>query len=707
MEVPNNNLTNLPQELFQLTRLTELYLTGNHLSVLPSKIGQLTNLTTLTLSGNNLTVLPKEISQLKKLDTFFINSNKLKEVPQELFQLTKITRLNLSENYLSSLPPEIIRLTMLKMLCLDNNQLTKIPAEIIQLTKLKTLNLNNNFLTSPPLEIAKQGIKAIRKYFTDLEGEKKELAEVKVILVGEGASGKTSLTRILRGEPFNEKEAMTHGIRIKPWIAAGQDKKIRCKLWDFGGQEIMHATHQFFLSRRSLYVLVLDGRKDERTEHWLRCIETFGGDSPVLVVLNKYDVNPGFDLNQPFLQKKYPSIKGFYRTSCRTEQGVKAFTQALCEELDKVPLTRELWPATWFQAKQSLEKMDEPRISYEKFEDVCIQAGVQDESSRTVLAEFLHDLGVIIHFTDFELNDNHVLDPKWVTGAVYRIINSPLVAECEGLLNFNDLKEILARQKDDEHHYYPADHVYIIELMKKFELCYEVAKDEVLIPDLLAVSEPPFDFDEQNSLRFLLEYKDFFPPSIMPRFIVKRHEEIKDELRWRTGVVLKHPLLDAIAAVRADNEAKHVQIMVNGTERKIFLALIWLTFRELHTGFEDLKVSERIPLPDNPTVSVAYKTLLNYAEQEMEKIIPEGTDKAYSVPKLLAGVHFDSENEGEKMVALAEGERKGGAMNQTGSTLNTVFKLEPSVFGVGFNLNAVFDILLGKERRKTRSRSNS
>ncbi len=391
------------------------------------------------------------------------------------------------------------------------------------------------------------------------------------------------------------------------------------------------------------------------------------------MVLNKYDANPGFDLNQPFLQKKYPSIKGFYRTSCKTEQGLKAFTKALCEELDKVPLTKELWPATWFQAKQSLEKMDEPRISYEKFEDVCIQAGVQDESSRTVLADFLHDLGVIIHFTDFELNDNHVLDPKWVTGAVYRIINAPLVAERKGLLRLDDLKDLLAWQEKDEHHYYPADHVYIIELMKKFELCYEVAKNEVLIPDLLAVSEPPFIFDEQGALRLLLYYEDFFPPSVMPRFIVKRHEEIKDELRWRSGVVLEHPLLDAVAVVRADNEARRIQIMVSGTERKVFLALIWLTFRELHTGFEDLKVSERIPLPDNPTVSVAYKTLLNYAEQEMEKIIPEGTDKAYSVRELLAGVHFDSQSEGQKMLALAERERKGGVLNRTSRALNTIF----------------------------------
>ncbi len=114
-----------------------------------------------------------------------------------------------------------------------------------------------------------------------------------------------------------------------------------------------------------------------------------------------------------------------------------------------------------------------------------------------------------------------------------------------------------------------------------------------------------------------------------------------------------------------------------------------------------------MPLPDNPALSVAYKTLLNYAEQDMEKIIPEGTNKAYSVRGLLAGVHFDSQSEREKMIALADGERKGGAMNQTGSTLNTIFKLEPSVFGVGINLNAVFDYFLGRERRKPPGRPAS
>jgi hypothetical protein len=344
--------------------------------------------------------------------------------------------------------------------------------------------------------------------------------------------------------------------------------------------------------------------------------------------------------------------------------------------------------------------MDRPRISYERFEDICLQAGVEEENNRNVLADFLHDLGIIIHFTDFTLNDNHVLDPKWVTGAVYRIINAPLVAEHGGLLRLDDLEEILQRQDDDVYRYYPADHLYIVELMKKFELCYTAATDEVLIPDLLPVSEPSLSFDEQDALHFVLAYKDFFPPSVMPRFIVKRHEEIKDELRWRTGVVLNQPLLDAVAVVRADNEARRIHISVTGRERKVYLAHIWLTLREINASFEGLKVSERIPLPDDPSISVAYKTLLNYAKRGMEKIIPEDTDKAYSIQELLAVVHPENQSESEKMQEMLQRyERKVKNNEAVAEQINKYLDMKPSFLGMSINLNALFDSLLCRHKK--------
>ena len=104
--------------------------------------------------------------------------------------------------------------------------------------------------------------------------------EVKVLLVGEGGSGKTSLVKRLMGQGFDPNESQTHGINIRHKDFApptpGSDP-VHVRFWDFGGQEIMHATHQFFLSQRSVYVLVLDARKEEAAEYWLKHIESFGG----------------------------------------------------------------------------------------------------------------------------------------------------------------------------------------------------------------------------------------------------------------------------------------------------------------------------------------------------------------------------------------------------------------------------------------------
>jgi internalin A len=99
-----------------------------------------------------------------------------------------------------------------------------------------------------------------------------------VILVGGGGSGKTSLVRRFLGENFNVDEPQTHGINIRRWSPKGDlSGSARLYLWDFGRQDIVRATHQFFLSKRSLYIVVLDGRKEEDPEYWLQHIESFGG----------------------------------------------------------------------------------------------------------------------------------------------------------------------------------------------------------------------------------------------------------------------------------------------------------------------------------------------------------------------------------------------------------------------------------------------
>ncbi|MGX9727959.1 MAG: COR domain-containing protein [Candidatus Electronema sp. VV] len=657
LNLSNKGITTLPHELFQLTSLTDLFLSRNQLTILPPEFCQLTNLTLLALSLNQLASLPPELCQLKNLTSLDLWGNQLTSLPPELCQLTNLTGLNLSSNQLTTLPPELF-----------------------QLTNLTKLNVIDNPLISPPPEIARKGIDAIRRYFDELDKGKQPLNEVKILLIGDGAAGKTSLVKQLFGQPFDQHEDTTHGISIRGWEQKVGGRQIRINIWDFGGQEIQHATHQFFLSRRSLYVLVLDSRRDDKTEYWLQYIQTFGGSSPVLVVLNKEDENPSFDVNRPFLLQKYPGIRHFFRTCCADGRGINRFKEVLLDELAKVEMIGIRWPQSWFQVKQRIEQADKPYISCEEYESICAEAGITEEQNREVLVGFLHDLGAAVHFDDYVLNAMHVLDPIWVTQAVYKIITAKEMADSKGLLRLERLAEIL-RQNGDERHSWPVHtHVFILELMKKFQLCWGIGEQAVLLPQLLPVAEPEFTFDYSGALGFVLHYHDFLPPSVFPRFMVKVHQSIKPGLCWRTGVVLEDTASGSLAAVKADIEARRIRFWVHGPRRKEYLTFLWFSLREINDSFKQLNVSERIPMPDAPHVTADYQTLLNCLKEGMERYMPDRAEKSYSVKELLGLV--EPENHKQLMEALR---MLGKKIDE-----KDILELKPNWNGLGIDLKELF-----------------
>ncbi len=150
-----NQLTELPNEIWQLSNLTTLNLFDNQLRELPEAIGRLTSLTTLNLSENRLTKLPEAINLLTSLTTLNLSCNQLRELPEAIGQLTSLTTLHLSDNQLRELPAAIGRLTSLTTLHLSRNKLTELPAAIDRLTSLTTLHLSDNQLRELPAAIGR------------------------------------------------------------------------------------------------------------------------------------------------------------------------------------------------------------------------------------------------------------------------------------------------------------------------------------------------------------------------------------------------------------------------------------------------------------------------------------------------------------------------------------------------------------------------
>ena len=382
---------------------------------------------------------------------------------------------------------------------------------------------------------------------------------------------------------------------------------------------------------------------------------------------------------------KYKGIKGFYPVSCSKNLGFEVFLVELKRALTQVELLKTFWPKNWFEIKKHLENMEKDFISYDEYKAICLKSDVIDNSSQITLLEFLNDLGIILHFRDLDLFDTHVLEPKWITEAVYKIINAKELSESKGILKLDLLSNILAPQNKDDRFYPQNRFPYIINLMKKFELCYEIDSSSVLIPQLLNVQKPSIDFDYNNSLKYFIEY-DFLPKSVMPRFIVNMRNDIEGELRWRTGVVLEDQVFKCRALIEADERDKRIYVNVSGELKRDYFAIIRYTLKAINLSFEKIRAIEKVPMSDKPTVTVSYDHLLRLENLGIKDYIPDGADRLYSVKELLGTIRIENGTE-EEITKILKKLLEANTRETLIKKVNDIVLLQPNFMGVGIDIN--------------------
>ena len=484
----------------------------------------------------------------------------------------------------------------------------------------------------------------ILEYLFRIQKQAQPLNEAKLIFVGFGAVGKTSLVNRLVHQTFKVGETKTEGIQITDWpLCLNGNEEVKLNVWDFGGQEIMHSTHQFFLTERSLYLLVLNGRQgheDADAEYWLELIQSFGGNSPVIVVLNKVEEHP-FDVNRSGLKQKFPNIKDFVRTDCATEIGLDELRQVIERETDHLEHLRDPFPTSWFAIKQRLADMQENYISFGQYRNICNQNKESDLDSQDSLAVHLHSLGIALNYKDdSRLRDTNILNPLWVTNGIYKILNAHDLADHKGELDIACLTQLL-----DANNYPHERHGFLMELMRKFELCFpfQDSQDRYLIPDLLDKQQPPEaeDFILEDCLNFRYKYP-ILPEGLLPRFIVRTHILNRNPLRWRTGVILDFEGNHAL--VKADRQDRSVTISIKGPQqgRRRLLAIIRSDLERIHSSFKT-QPEEQVPIPQHPHLNQKYQDLLVMEKQNFTEIpmVINGQGTQINIKELLDGVDLD------------------------------------------------------------------
>ncbi len=507
-----NQLTALPEAISKLISLQLLKLSDNKLTALPEAIGKLAALNYLTLQSNQLTALPESIGQLTKLEVFVIWTNQITMLPDSLRNLEHLKEFRIGDNPLILLPDWIGRLTRLKILDigvlkltnvphwlnqlqeltqidLDKNKLTDLPLSLAQLEHLEQIDLNDNPLNPELAAAYEQGLDAVMAYLrAKAEGGEIVLNEAKLILVGEGGVGKTSLLSALRGDQWIENRESTEGVDvdIRSLTVQTPDNgpEITLNGWDFGGQNIYRHTHQLFFTAPAVYLVVWKPREGPQqgfVKEWIKLVKHREPEAKVLVIAT----HGGPQQRQPDIDRQElwdlfgkDTVLDFFFVDSKPDEigqrrGIKKLRQAIARIAATLPEMGRSVPESFQKAREALIQTDAAYLPLTQVYDICRENGMEDYIARLFVA-ISHRLGHLIHYEhDAALRDIVILKPDWLATAISFVLDDEATRNAQGLVSFARLSDLWDDPSRDAEDRYPAElHRIFLRLMERYDLSY-------------------------------------------------------------------------------------------------------------------------------------------------------------------------------------------------------------------------------------------
>ena len=568
------SIASLPTSIGNLSKLKSLHLWEAPISSLPESFGQLTCLQRLYLYGTGLSALPESVCQLSSLQRLDLNSTKITELPDTFEHSSNLQYLDLSCTAITRLPTSLSRCLSLRYLDLGNTKLTKLPEVIGQLPNLQYLDLRELTLPEIPESLAKRGLpfveaegdfeRGINLYGTTLTGQDKTvflehpelisslyedqitLRESRVIFLGDGGVGKSYTIRRLQNDckketeenPYVTKE--TPGVEIADYRAARGEDTLTLHLWDFGGQTILHSMHRCFLTDQTCYVVTVRTRETDvtpRARYWLRNVTAFAPSSPILLYVNCWENADGKRaIDETRLRKEFPNIEAVvYCSAKEAEDG--AFRAEFLDRLVGMVASSESSQRTvnrrWNAVRNAItaESETEHYLTKKRYRGLCEENGIEDGSAPGLLS-FFNTLGVCFSYhldeDRNELEDYKLLNPVWLTNAIYAIIEEGMDYAHEGRIKVRAIERMLgtkaSRRVMPEIVYTPEQCRYVLEVAAAHNLCYKVDGGNVFFPALCSNNTPdealtpPADYPQH--VEYLLKY-EYLPDSVVHQLMVR------------------------------------------------------------------------------------------------------------------------------------------------------------------------------------------
>ncbi|MEO1610558.1 MAG: COR domain-containing protein [Pseudomonadota bacterium] len=679
LNVANNQIGAPGAEIIatRLTGLTTLDISGNYIGESGAKAiaSRLTRLTALDISGNRIgDIGAKAIANgLKELTVLYISNNRISDTGAEaIAKRSGLNALKIENNKIRNTGAQAIAsgLTNLVTLKIENNRIRDEGAQAIakKLTKLATLKIGNNRIgydgakaifeafdtrsdhvhtltlrrnpvSFMPKEVlggsnAKALLAAYRRYKqADQSGELVPLNDAKILIVGDAEVGKTSLVNFLvhdkpRTKSQTRAQPRTKGIDRTPWTPEGTE--IAVNVWDFAGQEITFGTHQYFLTERSLYILVLSDQKrhDRSIYRWLPLIKARADDAPVIVVINQCDNGEQHLMLQwDEIRRIHPQAIALVRTSCEDDdwarESINQLRTLIVEKIETLAMQDIRFPSSWVRIKNRLTGATRKKfvLKYSEFIDECERPAhfkepqgpiINDQYEQHQLLRALHNLGVVmvpgISQSNLENTQKlQLLDPNWLAQGIDSILNSQKLLERDGIFNKLDLRDWLDSDKYPKQH-----HEKILDLMldESIELAVQLKEPNLyLVPQAL----PAKNIDSGHSfsdhgLNFAYMY-DPLPNNLLPHFIVRSFQYSKDATqRSRYGVLLDIEGCPVHVAVNIGRNILTIRVGGDKDKRPDVLVTVRKILSQVN-HILGLDPKAHVPLTDDPDTLVSYEHL--------------------------------------------------------------------------------------------------
>jgi internalin A len=418
---PLHNLSNLRSLNCSYTQVSDL-----------GPLKDLPNLKFLDCSNTQVSDLAP-LQNLPSLESVNCRGTQVSDL-SPLKDLPHLRSLNFSDCRLTSAPDGFWFKPSMEILVLHQAQVPGIPSEVLSQTG------DENCLSS------------LRAHLRDLDAGAETMSDIKLMVLGNGAIGKTQICRRLRGDDYDERVESTHGILVTsaplPWSTDG---RARLQIWDFGGQDIYHGTHALFMRSRAAFLLVWIPEAENAAEYahdgitfrnqplayWLDYVGYFSGaQSPVLIVQTRCD-RPEDEAVRPPLSDTalatFPFRKPIHY-SARLDRGRGALDEALADAaawLRDREGAAKIGAGRW-RAKRRLEAMRDAdavcspplrryrTIGKEQFLALCDEEGGINEPG--YLLAYLHNSGTVF-YRDGLFDDRIILDQGWALEAIYALFH--------------------------------------------------------------------------------------------------------------------------------------------------------------------------------------------------------------------------------------------------------------------------------------------